>query len=181
MRFGRDTGKGAPESHTAVAAEVFMNVPGENEGFGKLTCRRAQKADRKESFRSADGLFLITGYFVVYLGRRDLPQTEHDFLVIGSVFDQRLRPLVELFGTFGSHHDQQKTVGDLCKTIFYGNTCHIGEFLFGVVSINDAFTKTLTMANNGYQWISKISSYKAWWFFRDEGTHPVCRDPEKTP
>jgi hypothetical protein len=28
---------------------------------------------------------------------------------------------------------------------------------------------------------AKISSCKAWWFFRGEGIHQVCRGPEKTP
>jgi hypothetical protein len=39
----------------------------------------------------------------------------------------------------------------------------------------------LSQENNFGDGSAEISSYKAWWFFRGEGIHQVCRGPEKTP
>ena len=56
------------------------------------------------------------------LAGRNLWQRRHHFLVVG--VDQRSGALQELLGPARRSHDQFKMIGNLFKTVFYGNSCY---------------------------------------------------------
>ncbi len=64
------------------------------------------------------------GKLEIDLACGDLPQGQNDFLVVGLVLDQRLGAFVQLLGTLGGHHDQQKAVRDLGEAVFDGYAGH---------------------------------------------------------
>jgi hypothetical protein len=68
------------------------------------------------------GELLLLRLFERDLGGGDLAEGRHDFLII--TFHEWPRAFEQLLGALGGSEDQFEAIGDLLKTIFYGNSRH---------------------------------------------------------